>query len=165
MKSPFSKTLIRTYIRIVASALNFKHAPWIVHSELAQQHSLPTQMPSALQQLIAAKTAPKRKSTLLKEPKPESLIQALTLDPIAQPKLKYPCDDQLLLLCGKTENERLLDFDSFWTRIHSIGVNVNVDLEDEKYANMAFADFNELFDDDEDADAERGLMRHRQLNA
>eukprot|EP00486_Rosalina_sp_Unknown_P010469 CAMPEP_0201592156 /NCGR_PEP_ID=MMETSP0190_2-20130828/190123_1 /ASSEMBLY_ACC=CAM_ASM_000263 /TAXON_ID=37353 /ORGANISM="Rosalina sp." /LENGTH=1157 /DNA_ID=CAMNT_0048050791 /DNA_START=48 /DNA_END=3521 /DNA_ORIENTATION=- len=73
-----------------------------------------------------AKKEKKEKIKEEKPPKPESLIASLCIksEPNKSTKsLKYPCDDQLLLMYDKMDNEKLIAYDTFWNKIQKIGFN------------------------------------------
>eukprot|EP01084_Bolivina_argentea_P207192 353563_1 len=145
-KCPIKKTLIRTLIRITASQHNFKTAPWILDINIANKYNISTQIPLHLQTLIndylTKKNAPKKRKIKPKlksksvSVKPETLISKLCISTNKQ--LKYPCDDQLLLMYDRYENNNIIKYDTLWNNINKIGINNNNnnnnnDIDDDNY--------------------------------
>eukprot|EP01084_Bolivina_argentea_P281998 482611_1 len=191
-KGPLKKIQIRTQIRVAANQQNFKNAPWILHDQIAKKHNISKQMPPDLQALItqylqqrtkkrsrskskAKSTDPKIKTKTkpekpAKPAKPVSLIHSLCIQSTNK-SFKYPCDDQLLLMYDKLENKQIIEYDTFWRNIDKIGVSRGSDAvehETESYSNLAFIDYNMLYDDNTEQQtlSRRNLriMKHRQLN-
>jgi len=193
-KYPFKKTLIKTQIRISAKQEHFKNAPWIVHEPYAREHNIETEMPAHLKTLIAEskkiKTAKTKKTTKTTKTQKNSIgkseaVAAMNQKPTKS--LKYPCDDQLLLLHDKIAAHKLAEFDSFWTQISRIGSNSNASTSGDGdtandassntnraagggagggASNVAFIEFNNTYTTAIDGvvDTNTLTLAHRQLN-
>jgi len=69
------------------------------------------------------------------------------------------------------DNDKIIQFDAFWKKIQKIGINRDgngEDLEEDNLSNLAFIDFNSMYDRNGDDSmnemVERKSMKHRQIN-
>ena len=182
VKCPVKKHQIRTQIRVAATQEYWKGAPWILDPEIAAKHCISTEMPPDVMEAVTEyrakqeakhkKKTPKPRVKKEKSPKPvkpDTMIHDMTI--MHTKSLKYPVDDQLLLMFDKMENEKLVQYDQFWKMLEQIGcqrLTTDDDLGDESPSNLAFYDLNHFYD--ENVEVERGdsdstlQSQHRQLN-